>query len=122
MEDTKYSIICPACGKKMTKVRIKELDNMLVDICLDGCGGCYFDNQELKKITKSEEVLNKIIKLLESKNFPERDSTEILICPTCGAPMVKMGKKIGLIIDACHVCGGEYLDFNELKKYKNLNL
>ena len=48
MVDNLEEIACPACGKKMHKVFMTE-QNLNIDVCLDGCGGIYFDNREFKK-------------------------------------------------------------------------
>ena len=47
MHDTLEQIECPACGKIMQKIPMSESGTM-IDICLDGCGGIFFDGQELK--------------------------------------------------------------------------
>ena len=48
MSDNKQTINCPACGKEMVKVFDKE-KGINIDICLNGCGGIFFDNREFEK-------------------------------------------------------------------------
>ena len=49
MGDTIDEIICPACGKKMKKIYVKELKTHM-DISTEGCGGKFLDFGELEKI------------------------------------------------------------------------
>ena len=47
MADTVEKLICPACGKDMTKIYLKG-NSINVAVCLDGCWGIFFDNRELE--------------------------------------------------------------------------
>lgn len=119
MNDTPNIINCPACGKEMTEIFI-ERAQCHVDICLDGCGGIYFDNREFKKIDEQLESIDEIKSALEGKTFEKVDETFKRICPVCGMKMVKNSTSIkgSVIIDDCYNCGGKFLDFGELDKIR----
>lgn len=119
MADTLDEITCPACGKPMKKVEIKN-QHFNVDICLDGCGGIFFDNRELKKVDEEHENIDDILKEIEGKTFEKVNESETRICPVCGHNMVKNHtshlRKIEM--DECYNCGGIFLDNNELQKLR----
>ena len=120
MADNENIIKCPACGTEMKKVFIPEA-NMNLDICLDGCGGIYFDNRELEKVDEQHESIDSIIEIMKNKTYKYVDSTEKRICPVCATPMVKhfMSVKKEVEIDDCYACGGKFLDFGELEKIRS---
>ena len=64
MADTKEIINCPACGKPMVKIPVPA-ENINIDICLDGCGGIFFDNREFKKFDEQAENIDEIIKAIQ---------------------------------------------------------
>lgn len=107
-------LICPACGKPMTEVLI-ENRGIAIDICLDGCGGIYFDNREMKKFTDSSKDIDEIVSLVKDKNFKKPEEGE-RHCPVCGMKMVKnsASPKNAVTIDQCYNCGGIFLDHGEL--------
>ena len=120
MADTRTTINCPACGTQMKKIFIPET-GIHVDICLDGCGGIYFDNREFKAFDEQAELLNEVILEAESSTFNINiDRDALRICPGCGAKMVKNPTSIkgGIIIDDCYTCGGKFLDHGELTKIR----
>ena len=119
MTDTLHTIICPACGKAMKKQYVAETDTVL-DICSDGCGGVFFDNQELKHFDEKHESIDKIQEILDGKSFAKVDSSETRICPICNVPMVKncSSGTNEIQIDECYTCGGKFLDYDELNKIR----
>ena len=60
MSDTAKTIKCPACGMEMVKIFDPGI-NMSVDVCVNGCGGIFFDdkptNDSFWKNLKRNEVL-----------------------------------------------------------------
>ena len=58
--DSKEEIYCPLCGKKIHKFLLSNV-NANVDVCLDGCGGIFFDGRELKKISDNEIDSSKLV-------------------------------------------------------------
>lgn len=117
--DNDFDIYCPACNKKMTKI-FMESAGFCIDICLDGCGGLYFDNREFNKVDENHENIDEIIMALRGKIFQAVDTTAKRKCPACGAAMVKNFSSINktIEIDECYSCGGKFLDHNELDKVR----
>ena len=119
MADTYQTINCPACGKKMKKIFVKE-SGFNIDICTDGCGGIFFDNKELKNFDEQHEILDETILEVESREFPPVDDDADRFCPACGAKMVKLGTKAqgSIRVDECYTCGGKFLDHGELTRMR----
>ena len=119
MADNQEIINCPACGKRMHKVYMSE-QNINLDVCVNGCGGIYFDNREFKTVDEPHEDISPLIKALEGKTFKKVDESETRICPVCGMNMVKhyASAKHEVQIDECYGCGGIFLDNGELEKIR----
>lgn len=117
MTDNAEKIKCPACNKLMHKVFIEKM-NANVDICLDGCGGIYFDSGELEQVDETHEDATEIFKLLEGRKFDSVDEFQIRMCPKCQVKMMKH-QKCGLFLDTCNTCGSSFLDGGELDKYRD---
>lgn len=119
MSDNKLTIVCPVCGCEMVKVFDKE-NGINIDICLNGCGGIFFDNREFEKFDESHENAETIFKALECKTFKKVDEDKIRICPICHVPMVKQGAAGNnkIEIDVCNSCGGKFLDNGELQRVR----
>lgn len=119
MADNLETITCPACGKQMEKVYMKD-QNMNLDVCLNGCGGIFFDNREFKKTDENAEDITPLIDALKNKEFNKVTSTEKRFCSTCGSPMVKnfASAKHQIEVDECYNCGSKFLDYDELKKIR----
>ncbi len=124
MKDTTNEIFCPACGKPMKKIYLEE-QKFNIDICLDGCGGIFLDNRELKKIDEEHEDITPVLEAIKGKTFEKTDSSKIRVCPACGNKMVKnyTSHLRKIEIDECYGCGGKFLDYGELaeirREYKN---
>ncbi|MBQ8887530.1 MAG: zf-TFIIB domain-containing protein [Candidatus Gastranaerophilales bacterium] len=111
---------CPACGKPMKKVYMDE-QNLYLDVCLDGCGGIYFDNREYKKFDEGNEDISPLIEAYKNKTFNEISDSEERVCPKCNSKMVKhySSSKYEIQIDDCYSCGGIFLDYGELKRIRS---
>lgn len=121
MADNMKEIYCPACGKKMEKV-FMDKQNLYLDVCLNGCGGIYFDNREFYKFDENSEDISPLIKVLENKEFAKTDETAQRICPVCGMKMVKNVMKssnVNIEVDDCYSCGGKFIDNKELQAIRN---
>ena len=119
MSDIKEIINCPACGTEMKKVFIKDA-NCNVDICVDGCGGIFFDNREFKKFDESFENIDEITASYKNKNYSKVNEEKERICPVCDAVMLKhfASSNNEVEIDECYTCGGIFLDYGELEKIR----
>lgn len=121
MADNKELLICPACGKEMTKIYL-EGNSINVDVCLDGCGGILFDNRELEKCDEAHENAKEILEAIENKTFIEVDESAQRVCPVCGVNMMKMGAGSGNVqLDCCAACGAKFLDNGELQRMRTGN-
>ena len=120
MADNFKSMKCPACEKEMSKVFVPS-EGVNIDICVDGCGGIYFDNREFKYFDEQAEDIDVITKAVEGKEFYSVDETLPRTCPVCGARMVKnfASSKKEVQIDECYSCGGKFLDHEELTKIRD---
>lgn len=119
MSDTHETLKCPACQKNMTKVFVPK-EGVNIDICLDGCGGMWFDNRELKYFDEQNEKIDELSDAIKNKTFSPVDESNHRSCPVCGARMVKnySSVKKEVQIDECYSCGGKFLDNNELQKLR----
>jgi len=119
MADTHATLKCPACQKEMAKVFVPK-QGVNVDICLDGCGGMWFDNRELSYFDEQDENIDEIFSAIMNKDFATVDETNPRSCPSCGARMVKnfSSVKKAIQIDECYSCGGKFLDKSELLKFR----
>lgn len=119
MTDTLETVKCPACGKEMEKIYIKDA-GVNIDICTQGCGGIFFDNREFDKFNEEHENIDDILAKVSDKTFEKVDTEKSRTCPCCGAPMVRNTTKIGgnVVIDDCYTCGGKFLDNQELIKIR----
>lgn len=122
MADNKEIITCPACGKYMAKIYLKHI-NKNIDICLEGCGGIYFDNREFELFDEVDENMEDIETFYDDENivFKPANDEDKRICPNCNAPMVKTGNgtpQNNFKIDCCYTCGAKFLDGYELQKIR----
>ena len=120
MADNLTKIECPACGKEMVKVYVKSA-GINVDVCVNGCGGVFFDNKEFFAFDENHENICEITKALEGKMFNTVDTTLIRTCPVCGGKMVKNYANFSktVEVDDCYNCGGKFLDYGELEKIRS---
>ncbi len=120
-EDNKDEIIqCPACGKPMIKVYMPD-QGVNLDVCINGCGGIFFDNREFDKFNEQHEDISPLEKVFENKSFNKVDDSYDRICPICGWKMVKnySSSSHDVQIDECYGCGGKFLDYSELDKFRS---
>ena len=116
MTDTTNIIKCPACGKEMKKVYLFE-KGINVDICTSGCGGIYFDNQELQQFNQEHDT-DEIEQHYKGLTFTPTDQSQNRICP-CKTQMAKHNAPGGVQVDTCYNCGGVFLDYGELDMILN---
>ena len=114
-------IKCPACQNEMVKVFIPS-EGINLDICLNGCGGIYFDSRkEFNKIDEKSENIDSIIKAISEKEFAPVDTVNKRKCPACGGIMCRNFSSIKkqIQVDDCYMCGEKFLDNGELQKIRN---
>ena len=111
-------IICPGCGNKMTKL---ELGNKIVDVCLDGCGGIWFDAYEINSFDEQSEELGEMIENITPEANIEKIPEEQRVCPRCMTTNLEQqyfSDKKQVMMDRCPKCGGVFLDSGELKEIR----
>lgn len=54
-----------------------------IDVCLDGCGGIFFDNREFRQFDEKAENIDEILKEIEGKEFEKVDESLTRTCPVC---------------------------------------
>ena len=113
MSDTLKIIKCPACNCEMTKVFIAD-KAINVDVCANGCGGIFFDNQEIREFSDPCDNISEIKAVLEGKEFEPIYENISRVCPACGTSMTKT-VVLGIQIDTCYNCGGIFLDYGEFE-------
>ena len=118
--DTIETINCPACGKLMHKI-FMEKEGLALDVCIDGCGGIFFDGRELEKFDESHENIDEIIDAIKDKTFEKTNESLTRVCPVCGNKMVKnyVSAKKNVQIDECYNCGAKFFDHGELTAMRN---
>lgn len=117
MADTLNNITCPACGCEMTKIFLPD-KGINIDICANGCGGIFFDNQEIQEFSSPDSDISEIKEVLSNKNFTPVDESKTRICPACNTPMAKT-RALGIQIDTCYKCGAIFLDNGEFEQVKS---
>jgi len=120
MLDNRKKMRCPACKNEMQKVFISK-EGFDVDICADGCGGIWFDRNELKSVDEQNEEIDEIIAALDGKEFSKPTQEGRRFCPACGTNMAKSFSSVKkeIQIDECIACGGKFLDNQELQAIRN---
>ncbi len=120
MSDNKNIIKCPACGKEMSKIYIQSV-NCNIDICVEGCGGVFFDNREFQKFDEQHENIDEILAQYKDKEYIKQDESLNRICPVCGSVMVKhkTSAKGNVEVDDCYYCGAIFLDYGELQAIRS---
>ena len=115
-------IKCPACGCEMVKVFMPKA-GVNLDVCINGCGGIYFDNREFLEFDEPHEDISPLEELFKDKEFKHVDENQTRYCPVCGNAMMKNYSDIGkeVQVDECYSSGGKCLDNQEIKKIRSLN-
>lgn len=103
-------MICPACGNALATRKVGAVD---VDVCDGGCGGVWFDNFELRKVSEEGgEVIRGVPRDLSL--HVDRESKRA--CPRCeGQWMLRRyySRLRRTQIDECPNCAGIWLDAGE---------
>lgn len=110
---------CPACSNTLVEVTV---ENVTVDLCKNGCGGIWFDNQELKKMDEPHESAGDQLLDIPVNPNVSVDLTAKRYCAKCeNQPMMRhfMSTKKEVAVDECPVCGSIWLDCGELNQIRN---
>ncbi len=105
---------CPSCSHKLTRLTAGDIE---LDICKGGCGGVWFDRNELLKFDEQHEF--DVTRVLGIERDPNAQVTfdERKLCPCCSnEPLVRqyLDHKNKIEMDQCWNCAGIWLDVGEL--------
>jgi uncharacterized protein len=106
---------CPACDHLLTE---STLGSVAIDVCEDGCGGIWFDANELKKVEEEHGDASSRIVQIRRAPASKLDATRARHCPRCPAQTLETRiPRLGSAIefDCCPRCGGYWLDHGELE-------
>jgi Zn-finger nucleic acid-binding protein len=105
---------CIVCENKLSPIKA---GNVVVDVCLGGCGGIWFDNFELQKFDEPHEHATQLLLKVRRKEGLTIDHSQKRNCPKCD-DMVMMrhffSAQRRVEVDECPNCGGYWLDAGEL--------
>ncbi len=110
---------CPFCN---TNLREHKYHNLEIDNC-DGCGGFWFDENELTEfmdlfLKKRPDVPFDKIKADKKTMNPQEVIEDARSCPRCNIFMKKINycQHSNVILDSCSSCNGVWVDGNEVFK------
>ena len=107
-------MICPACKHPLSLI---EKGGIKLDTCHGGCGGIWFDANELEAITGDPAGGREPLFAIPRKANAILIPTGERICPRCEAVRLEareIGGPIRVVIDTCPACKGVWLDAGEL--------
>ena len=105
---------CPACENELSRMTVEEV---VLDVCVGGCGGIWFDRYELTKVDEAHESAGEQLLRIEKSPDASVDHGRRMACPKCpGVVMMRhfSSVKREVTIDECPSCGGFWLDVGEL--------
>lgn len=109
--------ICSACGSVLLQM---ACDDLVLDVCQDGCGGIWFDNFEVRQATESISAIEEDWLLRATTTSPVHvDPSPKRPCPKCdGTRMLRhqFSDSCHIEIDECPRCGGIWLDAGEFEQ------
>src|SRR5688572_11282347 len=105
---------CPVCTNDLASV---NAGGVTVDVCVNGCGGIWFDQFELKELDEPRETAGDLLNQVTSEKVGLPTNDERRNCPRC--PDIVMMRhffspKRRVVVDECPQCGGFWLDAGEL--------
>ncbi len=110
---------CPACTRPLKPM---EAGGVALDVCLEGCGGIWFDNHEFKKFDEPHESAGEVLCGIETTLSDSADQQARHSCPKCQDITMSrhfVSVKRHVEIDECAQCGGIWLDAGELFQIRN---
>ena len=104
---------CPVCQKEQV---IVEVDDVELDVCLDGCG-IWFDAQELRQLFEVKGAPTQLHDLEQRlEELPRGEHGPVRRCPRCRGKMRHVrapGPAGGVILDRCQRGHGLWFDPGE---------
>ena len=112
---------CPACENLLSSC---PAGAFVVNACLQGCGGIWFDAFELQKVDEwYEPIPDYLLNLAPQKGvfIPERPKRW---CPKCEGMVLRrhfFSRQRQVTVDSCPNCAGVWLDAGELAAIRREN-
>ena len=106
---------CPACDNKLTPLTAGRLT---LDVCQGGCGGIWFDNFELTKLTGPDEIDAAALVQFDRNDLVDYEKRRR--CPKCNIIMMRhfFSERREVEVDECPGCAGVWLDPGELTQIR----
>lgn len=105
---------CPACPGTLVE---HAIGGLVVDACLGGCGGLWFDRFELQKVDEASEAAGGALLDLPRDPAVLVDHTRRRTCPRCTNQIMMrhaFSPRREAEVDTCPSCAGLWLDPGEL--------
>jgi len=99
-------VSCPDCARKCEIVKMGTLE---LDLC-DGCGGLWFDRNELERLPKElspDDLTGELQAVVARLAVRKAASKSYPLCPMCHESMnlAQYQKVSGVVIHRCVTCG-----------------
>jgi len=110
---------CPACNSQLTE---KQMGEIVVDVCENGCGGIWFDNYELQKVDERHEAAGEQLLNIPRDPNAKVEQGKQRTCPKCPSQLMIqrfVSIKHEVEVDECVSCGGIWLDYGELGQIRD---
>jgi len=109
---------CPACGTELTEMKAGDIT---VQACKGGCGGLWFEANEIGKVDLPSESAGAALIDIERDPSITVDVSKRRNCPKCDMIMMQhfFDVKRKVTVDECPECAGMWLDAGELKTIRS---
>lgn len=106
---------CPSCDHTLVE---SHAGDIAVEICKSGCGGIWFDRDELFRFDEPHEFdVGLLLDIIEHRQIHKVDHDRLRHCPKCvHEPLVRQFFDINneVEFDQCWSCAGVWLDPGEI--------
>jgi Zn-finger nucleic acid-binding protein len=110
---------CPACARKLRRLKA---GTVTLDACQGGCGGIWFDRDELDGVNREHGKTSDKVAEVTRDPAVSVDEASARSCPRCQRATALEQKLYtlgsGVILDRCPECEGVWLDHGELEKIR----
>lgn len=110
---------CPACENNLSQIVIGDIE---LDVCQEGCGGIWFDANEILKFDEQHEFPESDLLTLNHDKRTKVSLDGPRSCPKCENQILVrqfFDVKNEVEIDQCWNCAGIWLDTGELVAIRN---
>jgi len=110
---------CPSCSHSLSEVNAASVK---LDICNSGCGGIWFDGQELNRFEDPKVFLPPQLFRVLPNSLVAIDRNKPRNCPRCSAQVLQpqlQKNGLGIEVDSCLGCSGVWLDLGEINSIRD---